>query len=189
MDRLHQSQVKAYRDAATKSIKDWVASVPLQPMEEGDTKAEFVQRCVASIATTTVPNWHLATAKSIAITEIRNSATATYDKYHPADEVVVAKEDNGDDAGSTNEAGNGENGSETEDGEMTADDDQSVEDGEATAAKQTSAKYVHPNRNKKGAGNKVVTARKKVTKTKVGGRTIRGGRGARRGGRGNGNGK
>mmetsp|Transcript_499 Transcript_499/g.1275 ORF Transcript_499/g.1275 Transcript_499/m.1275 type:complete len:222 (+) Transcript_499:1193-1858(+) len=192
MDKLHQSQVKAYHDAATKAVKDWAVSVPLQPMEDGDSKSKFVERCIASRAISTagtgsMPNWHLSTAKSIVITEIRNRAIATYDKYHPVDQDG-AEEGNGNDAGSTNEADNGDNGSETEEGEMTGDD-VSDEDGEVKATKPTTAKYVHPNRNKKGGGNKVLAARKKGMNAKAGLRSTRGGRGGRRGGRGRANGK
>lgn len=186
MVRLHQSQINAYRQAANKSIKDWAMSVPLQPMEDGDTKIVFAERCAAAINTTAVgsyalPNWRLATAKATAITEIRKRATAAYEKYHPVEEDVAEKK-NGDEAGSTNKANGGDNGTETEDGEM-AGDDLSVEDGETKAAKQATAKYTHPNRNRL----KIAAARK-GTNAKGGPRGIRGGRGIRQGGRGRGNG-
>mmetsp|Transcript_9115 Transcript_9115/g.19732 ORF Transcript_9115/g.19732 Transcript_9115/m.19732 type:complete len:216 (+) Transcript_9115:1170-1817(+) len=186
MERLHQSQIIAYRKAAVKSIQDWTLSVPLGPMEEGDTKQAFVERCVPTITTTgtganTLPNWHLATAKATAIAEIRKRAIETYEKYHPTEEAVAEE-------GNADEAGNADNGTGNEDGEVTGDD-ASDEDGEAKTTKQAAtAKYVHPNRNKKGNGQKNATAHKKGTKAK-GGRGFRGGRDARQGGRGRGNGR
>ena len=65
MEKLHQSQVKAYHEAAMKSVKEWASSFPLQPMEEGDTKISFVNRCIASTVMTanTMPNWKLENAK------------------------------------------------------------------------------------------------------------------------------
>lgn len=190
MDRLHQSQIKAYREAAIHSIKEWSASLPLQPMEEGDSKTAFVGRCIAAAGTSAagmnghaLPNWELATAKATAINEIRKRANATYEKYHPVEEdVVAAEETKTEQAADKNEAGtatadatadetDGDGGADTEDGEMTGDDEISDEDGEVDTstpgattttkvAKPTQAKYTHPNRKKQNVGGNIINNNK-----------------------------
>jgi hypothetical protein len=196
MDKLHQAQVKAYREAAVQSVKEWALSFPLQPMEEGDSKIVFVNRCITSITTASganaMPNWKFENAKATALNEIRKHANATFEKYHPAEEDVPDKENEKNPAAVSGEAGTAdeaedesEGGGDTEDGEMTGDDD-NVSDQE-----QTTGKYVHPNRKKnKVAGVKKTTTLKKGTRAKNGFRNNnnnKGGRGARRGGRGGGN--
>jgi len=159
MDKLHQSQVKAYRETAIYSIKEWASSLSLQPMEERDTKETFVNRCVS--AGTTVPNWQLPNAKAVAITEIRRRADAAYEKYHPAEENM--KE------------------------EVTDETEDSTDEISEDEIKQP-VKYTHPNIHKrKGDINnpKNVSVRKKVASVKGGYRNKGGGnRGGRRGGRG-----
>lgn len=193
LGRLHQSQVKAYEEAATKSIKEWALSFPLQPMEETDTKLSFVDRCVAAVenekssGSTPLPNWKLESAKATAIAEIRKRATETYEKYHPVEDNAVEPGSKDDGAG-TAEDGGDEEGAETEDGEMTADD-LSDQDGEVekTGKPSTAKTNTNTKRNPKQFGNKNAVARKKGTTAK-GLRSVRGGRGGnRRGGRGGGN--
>ena len=170
MDRLHQSQIKLYRDAAILSIKEWAVSLPLQPMEEGDTKTAFVERCITAgtAGINALPNWELVTAKATAINEIRKRANATYEKYHPVEEDVVEEEQQANEAGTVGASEDG--GADTEDGEMTGDDisDEDDEAGSAGAmdttgattistttakvTKQQPAKYAHPNRNKQKGG-------------------------------------
>eukprot|EP00533_Pseudo-nitzschia_delicatissima_P015493 CAMPEP_0197262666 /NCGR_PEP_ID=MMETSP1432-20130617/623_1 /TAXON_ID=44447 /ORGANISM="Pseudo-nitzschia delicatissima, Strain UNC1205" /LENGTH=262 /DNA_ID=CAMNT_0042726979 /DNA_START=942 /DNA_END=1731 /DNA_ORIENTATION=- len=154
MDKLHQSQVKAYREAAVQSVKEWASSLPLQPMEEGDTKITFVNRCITSInaAAEGMPNWKLDNAKVAAMNEIRKRAFTTFEKYHPVEEDVVDKEDEkapaitaaiSEEAVTVNEAEEeSEDGQMSEDGELTGDDD-NVSDQE-----QTTTKTTHPNRKK-----------------------------------------
>ncbi len=194
MDKLHQSQVKAYREAAVQSVKEWASSVPLQPMEEGDTKIAFVNRCITSINAVAkeMPNWKLDNAKVTAMNEIRKRAVATFEKYHPAEEDAVEMEEEkkpaitasvSEEAGTADEADeDSEGGEESEDGELPADDD-IMSDQE-----QTTTKISHPNRKKGRAAVKKNTATKKGTRTKTGHRNTKGGRGARRGGRGGGRG-
>ena len=203
MDKLHQAQVKAYREAAVQSVKDWAIAFPLQPMEEGDSKIVFVNRCIASITNASgakaMPNWKFENAKATALNEIREHANAMFEKYHPAEDDVPDKVKANEktpaavaavsgETGTADEAENeSEGGAETEDGEMTGDDD-NVSDQEQT----TTGRYVHPNRNKKNkvAGVKKTTTLRKGTRAKTGFRNNnnnKGGRGAGRGGRGRGN--
>jgi len=185
---LHQSQVKAYREAAIHSVKEWATRLPLEPMEDGDTMSTFVDRCV-SAETVLPPNWKLTNAKAIAVKEIRTRANAIYKKYHPIDEDC----EKGD-------AGTNEAEYNTEDGETSdqmSEDDGEIEDGDvglvdgtdtaganATKANQPT-KRAHLRSKQKGRGSKNASARKKSTTTKPGYR--RGGRkGARGGGRGGG---
>jgi len=192
MDKLHQSQVQAYRETAGKSVKEWTQSVILEPMEEGDSKSTFVNRCIASITsasgTNGLPNWKLNNAKLIAVNEIRKRANATFEKYHPVEEDVpdaqndktaTATAATSGDAGTADEAiEDSEDGAVTEDGELTGDD------AEASDQDQPTGKYVLPNRRKtRSTGVKKAVAQKKGTKPKGGYRNIR----ARRGGRGGGN--
>jgi len=185
MDKLHQSQVKAYYEAATKSVKEWASSLPLQPMEEEDTKSAFVNRCIASIntAASTMPNWKVGNAKVTAVNEIRKRAITTFEKYHPVEEDVGDEKNPGIAASASGEAGKAdeaeeesESGAITEDGELTGEED----DGENASDQEqtTSNKINQPNRKK---GRRVL---KKGTKAKAGFRNNKGGRGARRGGRG-----
>jgi len=192
MEKLHQSQVQAYREAATRSVKEWAQSFPLQPMQEGDSKIAFVNRCISSIKSESgengLPNWKLNTAKLTAVNEIRKRANATFEKYHPAEENTPNAED--EKATTITTATSGENGTadeaeddseggvETEDGELTGDD-VDVSDEE-----QTNSKPVAPNRKKtRSAGIKKAAVQKKGTRPKSGYRNTR----ARRGGRGGGN--
>lgn len=192
MDKLHQSQVQAYREAATGSVKEWAQSFPLQPMQEGDSKITFVNRCIASITSPSgengLPNWKLSTAKLTAVNEIRKRACATFEKYHPAEEDIPDAEDEkittitapaSGEARTADEAeDDSEGGEETEDGELTGDD-ADVSDQEPTNGKSA------PPRRKKNrvAGVKKPVPQKKGTKPKGGYRNNR----ARRGGRGGGN--
>lgn len=195
MDKLHQSQVKAYREAAVQSVKEWASSLPLQPMEEGDTKITFVNRCITSInaAAEAMPNWKLDNAKVAAMNEIRKRAITTFEKYHPVEEDVIDKEDEkapaitasvSEEAGTADEADEESEGGEmSEDGELTGDDD-NVSDQE-----QTTTKTTQPNRKKgRPATLKKNMALKKGTRAKGGYRNTKGGRGSRRGGRGGGRG-
>lgn len=190
MDSLHQSQVKAYNEVAMKSVKEWASSFPLQPMEEGDTKLSFVNRCIASTAAAanTLPNWKLDNAKTTAMNEVRKRAIATFEKYHPAEDDTVDKEDENANAISASASGEAEtadeadeesdDGAMTEDGELTGDDEE-----------QTTTKTIKPNRKKgKAVGLKKSMAQKKGTRAKNSFRNNKGGRGARRGGRAGGRG-
>ena len=192
MEKLHQSQVKAYREAAVQSVKEWALSFPLQPMDEGDSKITFVNRCIASIvasAAKEMPNWKLDNAKVTAMNEIRKRAIATFEKYHPVEDAPSKESEKSaavavvsGDAGTADEADDdSEEGAETEDGELTGDE------GTASDQEQTTGKYVHPNKRKnKVAGIKKAVAQKKGKNIKKGFRNNKGGRGAWRGGRGGG---
>jgi len=83
--KLHESQVKAYRDSAIRSIKNWALSLPFQPMNEGDTKNAFVERCCVSAGRIAVPNWQLPNTTTITINEIRKRAMIAYEKYNPVE--------------------------------------------------------------------------------------------------------
>jgi len=197
MDKLHQTQVAAYRLAAFQSIKEWAKSFPLQPMEEGDSKIAFVNRNIASMRSDkTMPNWKLDNAKITAMNEIRKRANETFDKYHPPeeedapdnkeDEKALATAASGDSASAEEgeEDESAEDGEETEDGELSGDENMS--DQEQPTTTTTTAKPTHPNAKKKGLGGKKTGPNKKGTRAKGGFRNNKGGRGARRGGRGGG---
>ena len=196
MDKLHQSQVKAYREAAIQSNKEWFLSLPLQPMEEGDTKDTFVDRCILAIEQITVPNWKLPNTKATAINEIRKRANATYEKYHPIEadgeeEIVEDEANEADGSGETGDEISEDDGDE-ENGEVGP----GATDTDATTKtkQQTRNANPNPNRNKRKGGNnnnnnisnKNTTVRKKPTTAK-GSYRNKGGpanRGGRRGGRG-----
>jgi len=169
MDKLHQLQVKAYRDAAVQSVKEWANKFPLQPMEEGDSKIAFVNRCIASIikasGANSFPNWKIENSKLIVMNEIRKRASATYEKYHPAEEDVPVKTKQIEKVTATVDApaiataasGETEAANDTEDGEMASEDGAITEDGEMTGDDDDevdkdvtpgNGKYVHPNRKK-----------------------------------------
>ena len=182
-----------------KSVKEWASSFPLQPMEEGDTKISFVNRCIASTVMTanTMPNWKLENAKVTAVNEVRKRAIATFEKYHPAELDGNDKEDEKGNAISASASGDAEmtddadeesdDGAITEDGEFTADDDD--DDDNSPNQEQKTTKTTQPNRKKgKAVGLKKSMAQKKGTRAKNGFRNNKGGRGARRGGRGGGRG-
>lgn len=216
MDKLHQSQVKAYRDAAIQFVKEWAQKFPLQPMEEGDSKIAFVNRCIASITkasgANSLPNWKIENTKLTAMNEIRKRASVTYEKYHPAEEDVPVKAKENEKvtaaaattaapAIATAASGETEAANDTEDGEMTGEDGAITEDGEMTGddddevdkdATPGNGKYVHPNRKKtKSADVQKNVALRKSTRVK---NTFRGnnsnnnngGRGRGAGGRGRG---
>lgn len=200
MDSLHQSQVKAYNEAAIKSVKEWASSFPLQPMEEGDTKLAFVNRCIASTAAAanTLPNWKVDNTKTTAMNEVRKRAVATFEKYHPAEDDTIDKEDEKANAISASASGEAEtadeaeeesdDGAMTEDGELTGDDDDN-DNNDPPNQEQTTTKTIKPNRKKgKAVGLKKSMAQKKGTRAKNGFRNNKGGRGARRGGRAGGRG-
>jgi len=193
LQKLHQSQVKAYQEAAIQSVKEWGLALPLQPMEEDDTKISFVNRCIKSVnnvsGANAIPNWKFGGAKITAMQEIRKRAAATFDKYHPPEEekeIAIAASASCE-TGTADEAeGESVGGSEAEDGELTADDS----DGAASDQEKTTGKKVPQNRKKNRlTGVKKNVAQKKGTKAKAGTRSTRGGRGARRGGRGGRGGK
>ena len=192
MDKLHQSQVKAYREAAIQSNKEWFLSLPLQPMEEGDTKDTFVDRCILAIEQITVPNWKLPNTKATAINEIRKRANATYEKYHPIEadgeeEIVEDEANEADGSGETGDEISEDDGDE-ENGEVGP----GATDTDATTKTKQQTRNANPNpsRNKRKGGNnnnnKNTTVRKKPTTAK-GSYRNKGGpanRGGRRGGRG-----
>ncbi|MGK3733592.1 MAG: hypothetical protein ACI8RD_009361, partial [Bacillariaceae sp.] len=188
--------VKAYREAAIQSNNEWFLSLPLQPMEEGDTKDTFVDRCILAVEQITVPNWKLPNTKATAINEIRKRANATYEKYHPIEEdgeEEVAEEEEADEA-----EGSGETGDEISEDDGDEDNGEvgpaGAMDIDVTTKTKQPAQNAHPNpnRNKRKGGNnnnnnnKNTTVRKKPTAKggyrNKGGPANRGGRG--RGGRG-----
>jgi len=189
MDKLHQSQVQAYREVATASVKEWTQSYPLQPMQEGDSKIAFVNRCIASITSASgedgLPNWKLNTTKLMAVNEIRKRANATFEKYHPTEENTPDAENDKTttittatsvEVGTADEAeDDSEGGVETEDGELTGDD------ADVSDQELTNGKTVAQNRKKlRSAGVKKAVAQKRGTRPKGSYRNTR----ARRGGRG-----
>lgn len=84
---MHQSQLLAYREAATEALRKWATvEAPLQPMEDHDTESSFVERCVSNaIMGSLWPNWRIPTAKVVVSMEIRKRARATYAKYQGED--------------------------------------------------------------------------------------------------------
>jgi hypothetical protein len=144
---LHQSQLLAYREAATEALRKWATvEAPLQPMEDHDTESSFVERCVSNAITGSLwPNWRIPTAKVVVSMEIRKRARATYAKYQGEDAVpedhgnaaaaaaAEQEEQAKDDAAqvSNDEDNTEENGDENddegevdeEDGEMEDEDD------------------------------------------------------------------
>jgi hypothetical protein len=128
---LHQSQVKAYREAGLKALKDWAQSLSLEPMEDSDTKESFSKRCVLASRSHEVPNWSgiLESSKIVSL-EIQRRALETYEKYHPVGEQV--EEDRGA------EPSEGEEG-EAEPSEGEAETEEEIETTEQKAAETASA--------------------------------------------------
>ncbi|KAG7362305.1 hypothetical protein IV203_025971 [Nitzschia inconspicua] len=206
VDSLHQSQVAAYREAATKAIKEWAMAFPLEPMEDGDSEQAFVDRCTSALtfvpsregaAQHTWPNWKLENSKALASLEVRKRARAIYEKYHPArDEGKAEGQDKeNDEDGSTDDGeGTEETGDENEEDDEMDGEEGGEEDG---AVHETNNKSpdINPkprqsknssNNNKakrKTGNNKNNIARKKGSSTK-GFRKGQSARGGRRGGRG-----
>ncbi|KAL3945659.1 MAG: hypothetical protein SGBAC_000227 [Bacillariaceae sp.] len=125
VDNLHEAQVKAYKEAGTKALKEWAEALSQEPMEEGDSKDTFVRRCVLAIRKAEPPLWPgVENAKSLIREEIQKRALATFEKYHPeGSEEGEAEPSEGD--------GGTEEGEQSEDGEaMTEEEDGEEEEGE-----------------------------------------------------------
>lgn len=215
LEELHQSQVKAYREAATRAIQSWATALPLEPMEENDTEETFVDRCVSALvssgnsgdATTSsaaspmIPSWKLDSAKALASDEIRKRAKAVYVRYHPADDeangdILVA----GDAEGEGEDGEDDKTGDEAEDGEE--DENSNEEEGKveqqkepgtvsgSNAKQQPQARNTNRNNKSKGGSDsntKSTPVKKKATNAKsYRGSRSQANRGGRRGGRGGG---
>ena len=180
VDDLHQSQLLAYREAATEALREWARTMaPLPPMEDHDTQHTFVERCVSTLVTSTTspwPQWRIPTAKMIVSLEMRKRARATFAKYHqddppaePDKEAAVAvaapeqepaKDDaaqvsNDEDNAEENVDENDEEGEvDEEEGEMEDEDDNDEDDGplddEAGAGKAASSHAGGKKKNFKG---------------------------------------
>lgn len=95
--------MKAYRDYAIRSITNRALSLPFQPMNEGDTKDAFVERCVSAADRIAVPNWQLPDTTTIAINEIRRRAIIAYEKYNLVENDNEKSVDETDDDEETSE--------------------------------------------------------------------------------------
>jgi hypothetical protein len=141
LNDLHQSQMKAYREAATKAIQEWALAFPLEPMEEGDTEQSFVDRCVSALVFVpspkgtsggkapvyTWPNWKVDNGKALASNEVRKRAKAIYEKYRPVNDNGDEEEGEEGEEHNTNDADMADDG---DDGETGDDDDDSEDDDE-----------------------------------------------------------
>ena len=88
---MHQSQLLAYREAATEALREWARTMaPLPPMEDHDTQHTFVERCVSTLVTSSSswPQWRIPTAKMVVSLEMRKRARATFAKYHQDDHAA-----------------------------------------------------------------------------------------------------
>jgi hypothetical protein len=206
LDDLHQSQVQAYREAATEAIQSWAMSAPLEPMEEHDTEEAFVDRCVSALVkgkrganassssspSPPLPNWKLDDIEALAGDEIRKRARAVYEKYHPTEEIgdadmagdaeadVEGGEDvhTGDEDDDEHEEGEAdEEDSRDEEGEL---DEQGGAAGAASSATTDDAKQ-NPNarttsRNKRKGGTNASAKTTPVKKKPSNSRSYRGNR-------------
>lgn len=193
IDALHQSQAKAYREAAIKAIKEWAAAFPLQPMEDGDSEQAFVDRCVSALVFDpspkgggqhTWPNWKLENAKAIANLEVRKRARAIFEKYHPSKDQDEENKEN-DDKDATEE---GEDTEESGD-EESGGNDMEGKDGEEEDGQDNGTKpklQQPPNhgaikaKGNGGSNNKATPQRKKGTAIKIS-RKCQSARGRKRG--------
>jgi len=160
---LHESQVKAYREAGTKALEEWADALSLEPMDEGDSKEIFVRRCVLAIRKAEAPLWPgVENSKQLIREKVQNRAMETFEKYHPQ-----ASEEGGA------EPSEGEGDTEpeqSEDGEaLTEEEDGEEEDGEVEqkTEKPASALKVKNKVNNKNIPKKKVV-RKKATAAKGG---------------------
>lgn len=199
VDALHQSQVNAYREAATKAIKEWAMAFPLEPMEDRDSEQTFVERCVSALvfvpsstgaASHIWPNWKLENAKELASNEVRKRARAIFEKYQAAQDDHDEKEGADENTG-TEHPIDAETGDEVE-----GDGDEEVEEGEEedhevggtnNTTSDAQAKQQQSKRNqgkRQGDNGKTTVARKKGTPVKGYRNKGQSTRGGRRGGRG-----
>mmetsp|Transcript_18181 Transcript_18181/g.45008 ORF Transcript_18181/g.45008 Transcript_18181/m.45008 type:complete len:199 (-) Transcript_18181:1751-2347(-) len=160
-ENLHESQVKAYKEAGTKALKEWADALALEPMEEGDSKETFVQRCVLSLRKAEPPLWPgVEGPKKFIREEVQKRALATFEKYHPeGSEEGEAEPSEGEGDTEPEQSEEGEAMTEEEDGE---EEDGEVEQKAGKPATAPKVKNKVNNRNnqkkkvvrKKGAGAK-----------------------------------
>jgi hypothetical protein len=197
VDALHQSQVNAYREAATKGIKEWAMAFPLEPMEDGDSEQTFVDRCVSVLVFVPSstgagshlwPNWKLENGKELASNEVRKRARSIFEKYQAAQDDYDEKEGTDENAGSEYviDAETGVEGDDDEEGEEGEEEDPEV-GGTNNTTSDAKAKQQQGRRNqgqRQGENGKTNVARKKGTPVKGYRNKGQSTRGGRRGGRG-----
>eukprot|EP00980_Cylindrotheca_fusiformis_P012240 scaffold2983_cov123-Cylindrotheca_fusiformis.AAC.10 len=97
VDKLHQSQVKAYQEAGLKALREWAQTLALEPMDDGDTKETFVKRCLLASTKSSPPNWKgLTNPKQIISEEVQKRATEVYEKYRPENSEGEAEPSEGE---------------------------------------------------------------------------------------------
>lgn len=186
LDDLHQSQLVAYREAATEGLREWARTMaPLQPMEDNDNQNSFVERCVSAVVASSWPNWRVPSANLIISLEIRKRARATFAKYNvetavaKAETAPIHQEEAKDDAAQvSNDEDNGEENTDEnddegelfdeDDGEMDdEDDDEGQPEDETTGGKTTNNQGGAKKKNNKGQNRKKkAIVRKKGTAAK-----------------------
>jgi hypothetical protein len=200
LDALHQSQVNAYHEAATKAIKDWAMAFPLEPMEDGDSEQAFVDRCVSALAfvpsstgagSHTWPNWKLEIGKALAKSEIRKRAKAIFEKYRAVqdndDEMEEGDDNVGTEDGVDTETGDEVEGEDNEEQEEGEEKDAEAEVTNSTQSTDATSEQQQSRRNhgkRPGDIGKPTVARKKGTPVKGYRNKGQSTRGGRRGGRG-----
>jgi len=163
---LHESQVKAYKEAATKSLKVWAEASALEPMEEGDSKDTFTRRCVLASRKAEAPSWPGSdNSKQVIREELQQRALATFEKYHPEGSEGEVEPSEGEGEGETEPEQSGEEGEEKEE-DMTEDEDGEIEPTPEKTGPPQKVKNKVNNRNQNKQKNKVV--RKKVIAVKGG---------------------
>jgi len=157
-DSLRESQVKAYREAGTKALKEWADALSLEPMEDGDSKETFVRRCVLAIRKAEAPLWPgVENSKQLIREKVQKRALETFEKYHP-EGSEEGKADPSEGEGDTEPE-------QSEDGEeMTEEEDGEEEDGEVESKTEKQASVPKKPRGNNGKPIK----RKPIRKNRVG---------------------
>ena len=160
-DTLHESQVKAYREAGVKALEEWAGALSLEPMEDGDSKETFVRRCVLAIRKAKAPLWPgVENSKQLIREQVQKRALETFEKYHPeGSEEGEAEPSEGEGDTEPEQSEDGEAMTEEEEGE---EEDGEVEKKTEKPASAPKVKNKVSNKNnqkkkivrKKGAGAK-----------------------------------
>jgi hypothetical protein len=91
---LHNNQIRAYKEAAHKSLEQWAQNFPSFPssVPKGDTLPAFVSRCYA-LAKSTRPNWQVTDAEldDCVLKIVQQRATEAYNNSQAASKLSSSR--------------------------------------------------------------------------------------------------
>lgn len=107
---LHDSQVRAYQDAAKRALTDYAQNLELPPVEENETENLYIIRIVKSLV---IPDWKVAASliEACCLQPIRSRASLEYQRQ---DEEDGEGEEDDDEEGEEDETEEVEDGEEDE---------------------------------------------------------------------------